>query len=78
MKLLGYPRHIFMPVGMPGMLVGSLKPELVRKIGYACDVILVGGHDTASAVVSVPTTKEETIYISSGTWSLMGIERKTA
>jgi rhamnulokinase len=75
MELLGYPRDIFMPIGMPGSTVGNLRPELVKEVGYDLTVMLVGSHDTASAVVSVPTTGEDVLYISSGTWSLMGVER---
>jgi rhamnulokinase len=61
---------------MPGTIVGTLKSELVEEIGYDLKVMLVGSHDTASAVVSVPSTDEEVLYISSGTWSLMGVERR--
>ena len=47
-------------------------------MGFSCKVILPPTHDTASAVAAVPTQEEETLYISSGTWSLMGTERMTA
>ncbi|MDF2908841.1 MAG: rhamnulokinase [Herbinix sp.] len=77
MDILGYPKDIFMPISMPGTIVGTLKSELVEEIGYDLKVMLVGSHDTASAVVSVPSTEEEVLYISSGTWSLMGVERRT-
>ena len=77
MDLLGYPKDIFMPVCMPGTIVGTLRSELTDEIGYDLKVMLVGSHDTASAVVSVPSTGEDVLYISSGTWSLMGVERKT-
>jgi rhamnulokinase len=77
MDILGYPKDIFMPICMPGTIVGTLKSELLEEIGYDLKVILVGSHDTASAVVSVPSTDDDVLYISSGTWSLMGVERKT-
>lgn len=75
MDMLGFPKNIFMPICMPGTKVGNLRPELVEKIGYDLEVVLVGSHDTASAVVSVPSVGEDVLYISSGTWSLMGVER---
>ncbi|MHB8129561.1 MAG: rhamnulokinase [Mobilitalea sp.] len=75
LDLLGYPRGIFMPICMPGTEVGCLRSEIAAEIGYDLKVMLVGSHDTASAVVAVPATDQEVIYISSGTWSLMGVER---
>lgn len=74
---LGYPRKIFPEVKKPGTILGSLRPEIQEAVGYDCQVILPPAHDTASAVVAVPSM-EDTIYISSGTWSLMGIESLTA
>jgi rhamnulokinase len=70
---LGYPGKIFRDIAMPGNILGELLPEISAKVGYSCKVILPATHDTASAVVSIPC-ETETIYISSGTWSLMGIE----
>ncbi len=75
MDRLGFPRDIFMPIHMPGRTVGNLRPELIEEIGYDLKVVLAGSHDTASAVVSVPAEGEDVLYISSGTWSLMGVER---
>jgi rhamnulokinase len=75
MDLLGFPKEIFMPISMPGTEVGTLSSELIKEIGYDLKVLLVGSHDTASAVVSVPTVRDDVLYISSGTWSLMGVER---
>lgn len=74
MDRLGYPRHIFKPIEMPGASVGNLTPKVQDIVGYDCRVIMVASHDTASAVMAVPSTMEDTLYISSGTWSLMGIE----
>ncbi|MCI9151158.1 MAG: rhamnulokinase [Lachnospiraceae bacterium] len=76
--LLGYPRRIFQPVHTPGTVVGNLRPELVKELGFDCQVVLPGTHDTASAVLSVPANDDDFLYISSGTWSLMGIETRTA
>lgn len=71
---LGFPRHIFKPVQKPGTPVGNLTAELQNMLGYDCQVIMPASHDTASAVMAVPSEIEDTLYISSGTWSLMGIE----
>ena len=61
----------------PGTCIGGLTNEVQTAVGYDCDVMLPCSHDTASAVFAVPTT-EETVFISSGTWSLMGVELKQA
>ena len=71
---LGYPEAIFLPLKMPGTKVGNLLPQIREEVGYDLEVVLCGSHDTASAVMAVPQTEGDGIYISSGTWSLMGIE----
>ncbi len=71
----GYPRKIFGNLVLPGTRLGSLTDKMRKVVGYSCDVILPGTHDTASAVLAVPSLADDTLYISSGTWSLMGIER---
>lgn len=76
--MLGYNRRMFQKVYMPGYVVGNLTKEVQRQVGYNCKVVLPPTHDTASAVMAVPTNEENTCYISSGTWSLMGVERKEA
>lgn len=75
---LGLPKDIFLPISMPGTLVGSLKEDIKKEVGFDLDVVLCGSHDTASAVMAVPESTGESVYISSGTWSLMGIESKKA
>lgn len=63
----------------PGEEVGTLTPEVQKITGLgAVPVIAVAGHDTASAVAAVPARNEKFAYLSSGTWSLMGIEVKDA
>lgn len=76
--MLGYPKRIFQKIEKPGTVLGSLTEELQRKVGFDCKVILPATHDTGSAVMAVPTNEDNTIYISSGTWSLMGTELKEA
>lgn len=77
-RQLGYPRRLFQEIRMPGYELGGLRGEIQKEVGFSCKVILPPTHDTASAVAAVPTQEEETLYISSGTWSLMGTERMTA
>ena len=75
--LLGYQKEMFQPLSMPKTVVGNFTKEMEDEIGFQCQVVLPATHDTGSAVLSVPA-KEDFIYISSGTWSLIGIERMTA
>jgi sugar (pentulose or hexulose) kinase len=58
----------------PGDRLGPLLPAVADLVGGQADVTLVGSHDTASAVVAVPATEPDFAYISSGTWSLVGVE----
>lgn len=77
-KMLGFPPEIFLPVSMPGTVVGRFTEEVRNEVGFDCTVVLPATHDTGSAVLAVPTNDDDAVYISSGTWSLMGIERKEA
>ena len=70
---LGIPSEMFREIKRPKSVVGPLKSELVKEFGFDMQVILPATHDTGSAVVAVPGTKDA-IYISSGTWSLIGVE----
>ena len=74
-ELLGFPRKIFQQIQMPGTAIGSLTEAVRKEVGYDCQVVLPPTHDTASAVMAIPSNEENTCYISSGTWSLMGVER---
>jgi rhamnulokinase len=71
---LGYPEKIFQPMVSPGTVLGDLKPEIAQQVGFTCKVVEPGTHDTASAVLAVPSQSDAPLYISSGTWSLMGTE----
>ncbi len=75
---LGYPQEMFLPLSQPGTLVGSFTKEIEEEVGFSCEVVLPATHDTGSAVMAVPGEGDKNLYISSGTWSLMGIENKTA
>ena len=74
---LGIKSSIFGEITMAGTEVGSLTKEIEEKVGYNLQVIQTATHDTASAVVAVPAQKDA-LYISSGTWSLMGVEQEEA
>lgn len=76
--MLGFPRNIFTEIKLPGTIVGELTEEIQKKVGFCCKVVLPATHDTGSAVVAVPSNEEDVLYISSGTWSLMGTELKEA
>ncbi|BCW42198.1 carbohydrate kinase [Arthrobacter sp. StoSoilB3] len=73
---LGLPRNVFPPLIQPGETVGTLLPEILDRTGLPADtkVVAVGSHDTASAVAAVPAADQDFAYISSGTWSLVGVE----
>ena len=75
---LGYPEKIFLPIREPGTVIGHLKKEIREQVGFDCEIVLPATHDTGSAVVAVPSNEEHVLYISSGTWSLMGTELKEA
>lgn len=75
---LGFPEKIFGAISKPGTYVGNLTQKVQEEVGFDCQVILPATHDTGSAVAAVPTTEENVLYISSGTWSLMGTELKKA
>lgn len=73
-RLLGLPEEMFLPLQMPGTEVGMLKECIAKEVGFNCKVVLCASHDTASAVMAMPAADEKALYISSGTWSLMGVE----
>lgn len=73
---LNVPAHILPPLMQPGQQLASIRGAVAEETGLdaATPVILVGSHDTASAVAAVPGLNEHSLYISSGTWSLTGAE----
>jgi len=72
-EALGYPTHRFPPLWQPGAVLGMLRPEIARQVGGNCCVVLCATHDTASAVEGIPM-HGNCPYISSGTWSLLGVK----
>ena len=75
LDLLDLPRKIFGELHMPKSVVGPLSDKVASLVGFQTTVVLPATHDTGSAVLAVPAEGEESIYLSSGTGSLMGIER---
>ena len=74
-KKLSLPMAIMPTIVRPGTIVGQLTDAVAREIGCGkIPVIAVGSHDTASAVLGVPAGTGKWAYLSSGTWSLMGVE----
>jgi rhamnulokinase len=69
------PRRIFPGLVDPGTEAGTLLPAMAKRIGStSLEATTVGSHDTASAVVAVPSTRRDFAYISCGTWALVGVE----
>jgi rhamnulokinase len=73
---LGIPTRLLPPLIPPGEIVGKLRREIAAQVGLRVPgpVIAPGSHDTASAVAAIPELDSESAYISSGTWSLVGVE----
>ena len=73
---LGLPAKLFGELSMPGTVVGNLSPEMQELVGFNTTVILPATHDTGSAFLAVPARDENAVYLSSGTWSLLGVENE--
>ncbi|KAA6349086.1 L-Rhamnulokinase [termite gut metagenome] len=72
---IGVSSSLFPRIVQPGTVAGTLTDEVCKETGIGkIPVIAVAGHDTGSAVAAVPAGDERFAYLSSGTWSLMGIE----
>ncbi len=76
---LGLPTHLFPPIVEPGTVLGPVLAEVRETCDLPPDMVVIasGSHDTASAVAAVPDLDEDSVYISIGTWSLMGVEVKS-
>ena len=76
---LGIPTHIFPQVIRPGTVLGELVPEVAEDVGLPrVRITAPASHDTASAVAAIPFRHPQAAYISSGTWSLVGVELRTS
>lgn len=69
----GFPRRLFGPLSQPGTRVGALLPEIAQAVGFDTQILLAPTHDTAAAVMAAPLEANDA-YLSSGTWSLLGME----
>ena len=71
---LGINPEMMGPLHMPKTVVGDLKLDIQQAVGFNCEVVLPATHDTGSGVLSVPANDDDYIFLSSGTWSLIGTE----
>lgn len=73
---LGINKDIFQEIKLPKTSLGNLREELVEEFGFDMEVILPATHDTGSAFISSVCNDSDSIYLSSGTWSLIGVENR--
>lgn len=71
---LGLPERIFLPISVPGSVLGEFSEEVQKETGLNMTVILPATHDTGSAYLAVPAKDDNAVFLSSGTWSLLGVE----
>lgn len=76
-RRLGLPEKLFGALSMPGTVVGDLTAEMQAEVGFNTTVILPATHDTGSAFLAVPARDDRAVFLSSGTWSLLGVENET-
>ena len=75
---LTLPWKLFRPLAMPGTVLGGFTEAVQQAVGFNSTVILPATHDTASAFLAVPARDDQAVYLSSGTWSLLGVENDHA
>lgn len=73
LSVLDLPSELFGALNTPSSLVGDLSADIQKEVGFNCAVLFAPSHDTASAVCACPM-QDDDLYISSGTWSLIGTE----
>ncbi len=73
---LGLPKKLFGELSMPGAAVGHFTKEIADEVGFDAVVVLPATHDTGSAFLAVPAKDDHAAYLSSGTWSLLGVENE--
>jgi len=76
LSALNVPVNILPPVTRPGAVLSPVRADVIEECGFTqpFPAIAVGSHDTASAVAAIPNMSEDSVFLSSGTWSLMGVE----
>jgi rhamnulokinase len=75
LRACGFPSGLFTEIAPPGTALGSLSRDIQAHVGFNAKIVPPCSHDTGSAVMAVPSAENSTLYISSGTWSLLGVER---
>ena len=75
-ETLELPFQIFQPISVPGTVLGAFTDDIQKKTGLNMKVVLPATHDTGSAFLSVPAKDDNSVFISSGTWTLVGVENK--
>ena len=75
---LDIPFHIFVKISPAGTILGDFSDEIQQKTGMNVKVILPATHDTGSAYLAVPAKDDNAVFLSSGTWSLLGVENRNA
>ena len=75
-EMLGLPKKLFGELSVPGTVVGNMTEEIQKEVGFDATVILPATHDTGSAFLAVPARDDKAVYLSSGTWSLLGVENE--
>jgi len=77
LSIIGVPERIFGELKLPTTVLGGFAEAVKEKVGFDCQVVLPATHDTGSAFMAVPAKNDTSVYISSGTWSLLGVENST-
>ena len=77
LKALGLPETMFPKLTAPGTVLGALKADIATEVGGQTKVVLCATHDTASAVEGIPMEQGDAPFLSSGTWSLLGVKLAT-
>ena len=78
LSFLDLDRNLFAELIKPGKLIGKIRPEIRQEYNLPeCDFISAATHDTSSAVIGTPILEDDSVYLSSGTWSLMGVENES-
>lgn len=75
-RKLGFKESLFGKLMLAGETLGGFSDEIRKIVGFNCNVVLPATHDTGSAFLSIPAKNDNSVYISSGTWSLIGVENK--
>ncbi|MCC8126092.1 MAG: rhamnulokinase [Clostridiales bacterium] len=73
---LDLPTELFGELSMPGTIAGDFSAEIQKEVGFCSTVVLPATHDTGSAFLAVPARDDRAVYLSSGTWSLLGVENE--